>query len=112
MPERRAILTPFWSHDHSLEGYGHLHPEVILNVLVFIPIGVLLGCASDKMKWWKALLFGASFSILIEVVQYVTRRGFAEFDDVFHNTLGCLIGFVLFAIFALVKKLVSHCFRK
>ena len=108
MPERRAILTPFWSHDPSLEGYGHLHPEVIMNVLVFIPVGVLLGCASDRMKWWKVLLYGASFSTLIEVLQYVTKRGYAEFDDVFHNTLGCLIGFVLYAVVAWV---ISHVFR-
>ena len=112
MPERRAILTPFWSHDPSLEGYGHLHPEVILNVLIFIPVGVLLGCASDRMKWWKALLYGASFSILIEVLQYVTRRGFAEFDDVFHNTLGCLLGFALYAAVAWVNKHIFQCFRK
>ena len=112
MPERRAILTPFWSHDPSLEGYGHLHPQVILNVLVFIPVGVLLGCASDRMKWWKVLLFGASFSILIEVLQYITRRGFAEFDDVFHNTLGCLIGFALYAIVAWVNKHVFHVARE
>ena len=108
LPERRAILTPFWGHDPSLEGYNHLHPQVIMNVLVFIPVGVLLGCVSDRMKLWKTLLYGASFSILIEVLQYVTRRGYAEFDDVFHNTLGCLIGFVLYAVVAWV---VVHVFR-
>ena len=112
MPERRSIMTPFWSYHSFIDGYPHLHPQVILNVLVFIPVGVLLGCASDKMKWWKVLLFGASFSILIEVLQYVTKRGFAEFDDVFNNTLGCLIGFVLYAAIAWVIKNVFTAARK
>ena len=112
LPERRSILTPFWSYDFSNEGYGHLHPQVILNVLVFVPVGVLLGCASDRMKWWKVLLYGASFSILIEVLQYVTRRGYAEFDDVFNNTLGCLVGFVLYAAVAWVIRLVITIARK
>ena len=78
-----------------------------MNVAAFIPVGVLLGCASDKMKWWKVVLIGASFSIIIEVLQFVTRRGYAEFDDVFHNTLGCLIGFGLFAAVTAVARRLS-----
>ena len=112
MPERKHILTPFWSYHSFIDGFPHLHPQVILNVLVFVPVGVLLGCASDRMKWWKVLLFGASFSILIEVLQYVTKRGFAEFDDVFNNSLGCLIGFVLYAVVAWVIKHVISVARK
>ena len=72
MPERTAILTPFWSHDPSLEGYGHLHPQVIMNVLVFIPVGVLLGCAFDKMKWWKGVL--REWSILICLISSLFNR--------------------------------------
>ena len=37
----------------------------------------------------------------------VIWRGYAEFDDVFHNTLGCLIGFVLYAVVAWVVRCVS-----
>lgn len=106
MPERGHFLTPFWSYRAIPEDVLML-PLVILNVLVFIPVGVLLGCAFDKMKWWKAMLIGASFSILIEVLQFVTRRGYAEFDDLFHNTLGCLIGFGLFAGSAAAARRIS-----
>ena len=28
-------------------------------------------------------------------MQLVFQRGYSEFDDVFHNTLGAIIGFVL-----------------
>ena len=107
MPERGHFLTPFWSYRAIPEDVLML-PLVILNVLVFIPVGVLLGCAFDKMKWWKALLFGAAFSLLIEVLQYVTKRGYAEFDDVFHNTLGCLIGFGLYAAVSAVARRLSE----
>ena len=112
MPERKHILTPFWSYHSFIDGYPHLHPQVILNVLVFVPVGVLLGCVSDRMKWWKVLLFGASFSTLIEVLQYVTKRGFAEFDDVFNNTLGCLIGFALYVAVAWAIRHVITFARK
>ena len=35
------------------------------------------------------------FSVLIETTQYITGLGFAEFDDVFGNTLGGWIGVVV-----------------
>jgi len=103
MPERKYFFTPFWSYQ-ILEKDSILIPQIILNVLVFVPVGFLLGCAFEKMKWWKATLIGAGLSIVIEVLQFVTRRGFAEFDDVFHNTLGCLIGFGLFAAFSAAAR--------
>jgi glycopeptide antibiotics resistance protein len=35
------------------------------------------------------------FSAAIEITQYFTGRGLCEFDDVFHNTLGACIGFII-----------------
>ena len=105
--ERMYNLVPFWSYRSIPEDVLML-PLVILNVLVFIPVGVLQGCAFDKMKWWKAVLLGGAFSFLIEVLQFATKRGYAEFDDLFHNTLGCLIGFGLFAGFAAAARRLSR----
>ena len=34
-------------------------------------------------------------SVLIEITQYITGLGIAEFDDVFGNTLGGWIGLVV-----------------
>ena len=39
------------------------------------------------------LAIGGGFSLLIEVLKFLFKWGFAEFDDVFHNVLGCAIGF-------------------
>lgn len=93
--ERMYNFTPFWTYRAIKEG-DLLSTQAIMNVLAFIPVGFLLGCVSGRMKWWKALLIGGGFSILIEVLQFVFRRGFTEFDDVFHNTLGSAIGFGMF----------------
>ena len=70
-----------------------------MNVVVFIPVGVLLGSMFQgsrfKMTWWKALLIGCSISITIEALQFCCMKGFSELDDVMHNTVGCLIGVVM-----------------
>ena len=70
-----------------------------MNVVVFVPVGILLGIVIQTIKWWQALLIGCGISICIEVLQFVTHRGFSEFDDVFHNSLGCLIGFWIYRLF-------------
>ena len=58
-----------------------------------MPIGALLAVCVKRNGLLKALLLGVSLSTTIEVLQRVLGKGMAEFDDVFHNTLGCLLGF-------------------
>ena len=104
-PVRAFDFSPFWSYREVLRsGKDALLTQDIANVLAFVPIGLLLGCAFGRMKWWKVLLIGGGFSVLIEALQFFLKRGFAEFDDVFHNVLGCLIGYGAYVgICALVR---------
>lgn len=44
------------------------------------------------------MIIGTSVSGAIETMQFVYNRGFAEVDDVIHNTLGSLIGYGMFSI--------------
>ena len=46
------------------------------------------------------LLIGAGISVSIEALQFVFMKGFSELDDVFHNTLGCVIGV---GVYSLIK---------
>lgn len=87
-----------WSYDAIQEGQERLVLEVIMNVVVFVPVGMLLGCASRSMTWWKVIMIGCSVSLMIEAMQFVYNRGFAEVDDVMHNTVGSLMGFGLYSI--------------
>ena len=87
-------LLPFWSYLALIRGEGvNLWMCIYLNVLFFIPLGALLWFALKNRKWWKALLFSIVLSLCIEVAQLVFKRGLCEFDDVFHNVLGCMLGY-------------------
>ena len=66
-----------------------------MNVVVFVPIGVLLAIAFKQMTWWKALLIGCSISVTIEALQFWFMKGFSEMDDVMNNTVGFLIGYLM-----------------
>jgi len=86
-------LSPFWSYKAIREGRDDILVQVIMNVLAFIPIGLLLGTFKG-LKCWRVLLIGLCFSMLIELLQLVLKRGLTEIDDVVHNGVGCMIGFV------------------
>lgn len=84
----------FWSYDRP-----ELLVENIMNVVVFVPVGLLLGIAFKQMTWWKVLLIGCGISVAIESLQFFLMRGFSEVDDVMHNTVGCLIGYGIYYLF-------------
>ena len=86
----------FWQYRFFLHGQWLWLPEVIMNIVVFVPIGFVLGLAFRKIKGWQALLVGIGISVGIELLQYFFRKGFADVNDVMHNTLGCLVGYLLY----------------
>ena len=100
---RQYDFHPFWSYDRP-----ELLVENIMNVVVFIPVGILLGIAFKQMTWWKALLIGCGISVTIETLQFFFMRGFSELDDVMHNTVGCLIGFLIVSGFHHITTAVNH----
>ena len=92
---RRYDFQPFWSYKAIQDGREDLLAENIMNVVVFIPVGLLLGIAFKQMTWLKVLLIGCGISVTIESLQFFFMRGFSELDDVIHNTVGCLIGWLM-----------------
>lgn len=98
----RYGLHPFWSY-----GRDDLIAENVMNVVVFVPLGVLLGCAFKRMTWWKVMVIGMCVSLIIEAMQFMYKRGFAEVDDVMHNTLGCLIGYSIYSLIRMGYERVS-----
>ena len=95
--ESAVDLSPFWSYRAIRDGSKSLSTQIIANVVAFIPIGLLSSCVFGRIKWWRALLFGGAFSLLIETLQFVLKRGHVETDDVMHNVLGCAIGLGVYA---------------
>ena len=98
---------PFWSYISIQNGKEDLLAQNILNVVVFIPVGLLMVLVFRKIKWWSVLIFGMCISASIETLQLLFHRGFAETDDVVHNTLGCMIGYSLVGIVAGLSQICN-----
>ena len=84
----RYHLDLFWSYK---EAFTQLRSQIAANILMFVPIGVLMGIE-------KSLVYavcGFVFSCFIEIAQLITHRGLFELDDILNNTIGLMIGLLL-----------------
>ncbi len=71
--------------------------NVLLNIAMFIPLGVLLPWIHNLFrKWYVMLGSGFACSFLIEIFQAITGRGLFDVDDLFANTLGAIFGYGLY----------------
>ncbi len=85
------FLGLFWELRHGF------WKDIILNILLFIPFGFLVGSR-------KGIILGLLLSVSIEVVQYVFLLGYCELDDILHNFIGTLLGVEINKI---VKRLMK-----
>lgn len=102
-------LTPFWSFDLINEGGDLVYLPILLNIIVFVPIGFLLGLTIKKPAL-MVMLMGVIISVSIEILQFLLNKGFAEVDDIILNTLGCYIGFLFYKVASkLCRCCLSYC---
>jgi glycopeptide antibiotics resistance protein len=101
IPLNEINLIPFYRISKNVRPY-------IENIVLFIPFGFLLPCIWKKYEMvWKTVLSGFIFSLMIEFSQLFNRR-VTDIDDLLMNTLGALIGWI---IFKLLQRYL-HGFRK
>ena len=90
-------LIPFWSYKEYFQSRTYmLLMQMIYNTFVFIPWPILFALVFPKMKkflWGIGSAF--LFSVFIEVTQLLFKLGMFEFDDMFHNTLGAVMGYLV-----------------
>ena len=94
-------MIPFWTYKEIARNRletRFLIKEVFLNVIMMIPVGLLLPYACNNKEKKNVLIVGVLISAIIETIQGVTNRGLFELDDIFHNTLGVIIGFGVYRL--------------
>ena len=71
----------------------------LLNVVLFIPFGIILAVILGEICGWKrmAVIIGGSyiFSLWIELTQLFSQRGYFEVTDLLMNVLGGILGGVI-----------------
>lgn len=81
------------------------HAFFIENILLFIPFGILFPFAFRPLRNpFLCILEGFLLSVFLELMQFISGRGYCQLDDVVTNTLGAGIGWGIYRFIALKRR--------
>lgn len=91
-------LRPFiWLTEVYDMGAWKMAKQLLLNIAMFIPLGVLLPVLFPRQRrFWLCALTALLTTLTIETLQYFMGRS-ADIDDVIMNLAGGMLGWLLFA---------------
>jgi glycopeptide antibiotics resistance protein len=82
---------------------GYEWQDAVVNMLVFLPLGILVPLLVSRPTWWRVVPVIAGISVAIELAQFVTAGlaaggHIADVNDWFCNTAGGAVGFGLLTV--------------
>ena len=91
-------IRRFIVYRHLL-GYRAVLLNIAGNMAAFVPFGFFLPVIWEPVKkWYTTTVLGFVFSLCIETVQLVCRVGRFDVDDLLLNTIGTLVGYLIFCM--------------
>ena len=100
-PFAQFELNPIASYQRAIHAPAHLARlevlSIALNIAMFIPLGFLAPAIWRKFsKFYPLLILCISATLFIETTQFITSRGVFSLEDILHNTIGGIFGFIIF----------------
>ena len=90
----KPIVSTVW-FIHETISWLDIIRIVLGNVVMFIPFG-FLGWVFPQLKNLKSLIITfVSAIVIVEALQYFSRLGVFDVDDVLLNTFGVFLGFLI-----------------
>jgi glycopeptide antibiotics resistance protein len=77
--------------------------EFLLNVGMFVPLGLFLVLLLGRRAWWLGILFGVGLTVVIEFVQQSLPSRVSDPRDLVANSIGAAVG-VLLALVVTASK--------
>lgn len=86
--------------------------DAVMNIVVFLPVGVLVPLLLARSTWWRVIGIATAFSLLIEAAQLVAARFLAgghvaDVNDLLFNVVGAVLGLGLFSALAQIPLLAA-----
>lgn len=107
---RQYNLTPLKTIGGYIEFSKSLAESVLLinlagNIVAFMPLGFLLPLAFYRTNRWTAIVRITLFtSITAEICQFIFNVGSLDIDDVLLNTLGGVMGYLVYRYFSFLRR--------
>lgn len=96
-------MKRFWNYREQL-GLFAMFTNLFGNVLIFVPFGFFMPMASKYRSFFSTLFWSFGLSLCVETFQLLTKVGSFDVDDLFLNTLGGVLGHIIFVICAAVRR--------
>ncbi len=68
------------------------------NVMAFVPFGFVLPVITRYRKFYQVFFLSMEFSLIVEILQLVSKVGSFDVDDILLNTLGGVLGYLAYQI--------------
>lgn len=106
---RSVNLIPFKSITQYVNVYDGIRHKLVDmniwgNILMFIPFGIYLMIFLKEKSLIKGVLITVFTSLIIEIVQFTFALGSSDIDDIILNTIGGLIGILIYKILMFITK--------
>ncbi|MCH5196786.1 MAG: VanZ family protein [Oscillospiraceae bacterium] len=112
---RDFSFIPRWRLIPDFITYGR-HIDIshsLVNVIMFMPIGLALPFVLKRPTFGHTVLVGFCFTFYIEYLQGFSGQRDGNIDDVICNTLGAIVGFLLYLLMKLIfPKFTAKCMLK
>ena len=97
-------IKRFWIYRKQL-GALAVMANLLGNVVGFIPFGLILPIISREARGFFFITFsGFTLSLCVETVQLVTKLGCFDVDDILLNTIGGVLGYIVFVVCNLLRR--------
>ena len=102
-------IKRFWEY-RSQVGLFAMFTNLFGNVLIFVPFGFFLPMASRYRSFFATLLWSFLLSLGVESFQLVSKVGCFDVDDLLLNTIGGIVGHLIFILCVLVRR--RHVYKR
>lgn len=102
----------FFEFNYCLKlNFSYLNIERLGNIALFLPFGILYKLSYPNSCWWNVIIYGFTASLGIEIVQLFLDRA-CDINDLALNTIGTVLGIIIFYIIKGFAVLCSKFYRK
>ena len=98
-------IKRFWNYRDQLGMLAIMN--LVGNVAIFMPLGFLRAVASEHRSFIRTSLDGFLFSLLVEIFQFIAKVGRFDVDDLILNTLGAMLGYIIFVIVNVMRRVYA-----
>mgnify|MGYP002420959284 CR=1 FL=1 len=90
-------IKRFIQYRHQLGTFA-VFSNLFGNILIFMPVGYFSAMAGKRRSFFKTLFWSFCLTFCVELMQLITKVGCFDVDDIFLNTIGGMLGYLVYAL--------------